>query len=83
VARAVDVPAAHAPRLVLLATDGLDNAYDRSTGLIEVARDLAEREELRDAGRLDAEVAAWVRRAAETSGDDATAAVLLLGEEPR
>jgi serine/threonine protein phosphatase PrpC len=83
VAQVLAVPALRAPRLVLLASDGVDNAYPRSDGLLEAARDLAGRRDLQEPARLQVEVAAWVASAAETSGDDATAAVLLLEDEVR
>jgi serine/threonine protein phosphatase PrpC len=82
-AQVLFVPALRAPRLVLLASDGVDNAYPRSDDLLEAARDLADRRDLQEPARLQLEVAAWVAKAAETSGDDATAAVLLLEEEVR
>jgi serine/threonine protein phosphatase PrpC len=83
VARTAFVPAQRSPRLVLLASDGIDNAYLRNDALLEAARDLAERPELRDPAHLQSEVGAWVVEAAATSGDDATAAVLVLVDQVR
>lgn len=77
-ARSVHLTAAEAPVLLLLATDGIDNAYPHSESMLQAASQLAELR--RTSGRrLPEEVLQqWTREAAEVSGDDATVAVLWL-----
>jgi serine/threonine protein phosphatase PrpC len=65
------------PRLVLLASDGLDNAYPTEGDLLDAAAEIVRRPELRERAALQREVDDWVRRAAAVSADDATAIVLL------
>lgn len=74
------LPPEPAPRIVLLASDGLDNAYPRDGALLEAAAEIVEREDLRDRRVLQREVDDWVARAAATSGDDASVVVIVLSE---
>lgn len=67
-------------RLVLLATDGVDAAYADDAGLLGAALDLVGRGA--DA-QLRQELDLWVQQAADTSGDDASVAVLWIPGEQR
>jgi serine/threonine protein phosphatase PrpC len=71
------------PRAVLLSSDGVDNAYPSGDALLEAAEDIARRFEATAAPALQRDVHDWVRRAAATSGDDASAVVLVLTETGR
>ena len=80
IARSRTLARAEAPALVVLVTDGVSDAYPDDDGLLVACRELHEL--WRDRGREQAErsVAAWVRAAAEHSGDDASAAVVRLSD---
>jgi serine/threonine protein phosphatase PrpC len=66
--------------VVLLSSDGVDNAYPTQDALLEAAEDIARRATDGAAPSLQHDVDEWVARAAETSGDDASAVVLVLTE---
>ncbi|HEY7046215.1 MAG TPA: protein phosphatase 2C domain-containing protein [Jatrophihabitantaceae bacterium] len=70
------IPAAAAPILMLLATDGFDNAYPAEDSMLRAATELAELR--RDSGRpIGSDVLnRWAREAADVSGDDATVAAI-------
>jgi serine/threonine protein phosphatase PrpC len=75
-ARCAEIAAAAAPVLLLLATDGFDNAYPADESMLRAAGELAALR--RDSGRpIGSEVLRqWAREAADTSGDDATVAAV-------
>src|SRR5664279_209365 len=74
VVRRSTIAAAASPVLLLLATDGLDNAYPTSEALPAAAAQLVT---TRSSGRFDRDVLQrWVEDAAEVSGDDATLAAV-------
>lgn len=76
VARCAEIPAGAAPVLLVLATDGFDNAYPSSDSMLRAADELATLR--RESGApLTAEVLTqWAQTAAEVSGDDATVAAI-------
>lgn len=65
-----------APVLLVLATDGFDNAYPNDESMLRAARELAAHR--RESGQpIGADVlSTWAREAADVSGDDATVAVV-------
>ena len=73
---------AEAPALIVLVTDGVTDAYSDDDGLLGACRELYE--VWRDEGRQRAEqsLSAWLRAAAEYSGDDASAAAVRLWPDP-
>lgn len=74
VVRRSTIAAAASPVLLLLATDGLDNAYPTSEALPAAAAQLLT---TRRSGQFDRDVLQqWVADAAEVSGDDATLAAV-------
>jgi len=74
IVRRSTIAAAASPVLLLLATDGLDNAYPTSEALPAAAAQLVT---TRSSGRFDRDVLQrWVEDAAEVSGDDATLAAV-------
>jgi hypothetical protein len=76
VARCAEIPAEAAPILVMMATDGFDNAYPDDDSMLRAARELAALR--RDSGRpIGSDVLnRWAREAADVSGDDATVAAI-------
>jgi len=70
------------PALVLLATDGVGDAYPDDSALLRAGSELLVRS--RTSGRVVVrdELAAWVAAAAVNSGDDATAAVIWVDALP-
>lgn len=72
----VAIPAAAAPVLVLLATDGFDNAYPAEDSMLRAATELVALR--RESGRpIGTDVLSrWAREAADVSGDDATVATV-------
>jgi hypothetical protein len=74
--RCAEIQAAAAPVLLLLATDGFDNAYPAEDSMLRAAGELAALR--RDSGRpIGSEVLRrWAREAADVSGDDATVAAV-------
>jgi serine/threonine protein phosphatase PrpC len=79
--RRVSIPADAAPALLILATDGFDNAYPSDESMLRAARELAAHR--RESGQpIGAEVLSrWAREAADVSGDDATVAVVWIETE--
>lgn len=82
VARFAEIPADAAPVLLMLATDGFDNAYPADDSMLRAASELV-------ALRRDSErpigsdvLSQWAREAADTSGDDATVAAIWIGTTP-
>lgn len=76
VARSAVIPAAAAPVLLLLATDGFDNAYPTGEAMLRAASELTGMR--RELGRpIESEtLSKWAREAADVSGDDATIAAI-------
>jgi hypothetical protein len=76
VAQCVEIPAGAAPVLVILATDGFDNAYPAEGSMLRAASELAAMR--RETGRpIGSDVLTkWARDAADVSGDDATVAAI-------
>jgi hypothetical protein len=76
VARCAEIPAGAAPVLLVLATDGFDNAYPSSDSMLRAADELTTLR--RESGvPLTAHVLTqWARSAADVSGDDATVAAV-------
>lgn len=81
-AHCVRIPSDAAPVLLMLSTDGFDNAYPSDESMLRAARELAAHR--RDSGRpISADMlTAWAREAADVSGDDATVAVLWIETAP-
>lgn len=75
-ARSAEVSAGAAPVLLVLATDGFDNAYPSADSMLRAAGELAQLR--RDSGQPIAPdvLNRWAREAADVSGDDATVAVI-------
>jgi serine/threonine protein phosphatase PrpC len=74
------IPPAAAPRIVVLSTDGVDNAYPSEDALLHAAEDMTGRFARGGHQQLQRDVEQWVGRAAAASGDDASAVVLVLSE---
>jgi hypothetical protein len=81
-ARSADIQAAAAPVLLLMATDGFDNAYPTDDSMLLAASELAALR--RESGRpIGSEVLSrWAREAADVSGDDATVATVWIETAP-
>jgi hypothetical protein len=76
VARSAEIPAAEAPVLLVLATDGFDDAYPADDSMLRASSELAElRRETGQPIGVDV-LSKWAREAAEVSGDDATVATV-------
>jgi hypothetical protein len=75
-AQCAEIPAGVAPVLVILATDGFDNAYPADGSMLRAASELAAMR--RETGRpIGSDVLTkWARDAADVSGDDATVAAI-------
>jgi hypothetical protein len=80
-ARSFHLPAVECPALVMLASDGLDNAYPDGSGLLNAGRELLERSRLDGRDAVRDELLDWAAQAAAVSGDDATVALLWLDVE--
>jgi serine/threonine protein phosphatase PrpC len=86
VVRSTTISADDAPTLLLLATDGFDNAYPTEDSMLRAASELAALR--RESGQpIGSDVLSkWAREAADVSGDDATIATVWLqttiGSEP-
>jgi len=80
--RCAAIPAEAAPVLVLLATDGFDNAYPAEDSMLRAAAELATLR--RDTGEpIGSDVLGqWAREAADVSGDDATVAAVWIESGP-
>jgi serine/threonine protein phosphatase PrpC len=83
VARCAEISADAAPILLMLATDGFDNAYPAEESMLRAAGELASLR--RDSGQPIAPevLTRWAREAAEVSGDDATVAAVWIETAPR
>lgn len=81
-ARYAEISAAAAPVLLLLATDGFDNAYPADESMLRAAGELAALR--RETGRpIGSDVLRrWAREAADVSGDDATVAAIWIQTDP-
>ena len=82
VARYSEIPADSAPVLLMLATDGFDNAYPADDSMLRAASELAALR--RDTGQpIGSDVLSrWARDAANVSGDDATVAAVWIETAP-
>jgi serine/threonine protein phosphatase PrpC len=67
------------PQVLLLATDGLANAYQDDTSFLQIGTDLLARIGAVGMDAVAAELEAFLQEAAEHSGDDVTVAVVWLG----
>jgi serine/threonine protein phosphatase PrpC len=76
VARCADIPAAAAPVLLILATDGFDNAYPSDGSLLRAATELAALRQQTGRPIGPDVLTRWARDAAGVSGDDATVAAI-------
>jgi hypothetical protein len=78
VVRSTTISADDAPTLLLLATDGFDNAYPTEDSMLRAASELAALR--RESGQpIGSDVLSkWAREAADVSGDDATIATVWL-----
>jgi serine/threonine protein phosphatase PrpC len=76
VVRSTTIAADVAPTLLVLATDGFDNAYPTGDSMLRAASELAQLR--RESGQpIEADLLAnWAREAADVSGDDATIAAI-------
>ncbi len=71
------------PRLIVLSTDGLDNAYPTRDALLTAAEELLVVAVDEGTHSVEAQLGPWVRSAAATSGDDSTVAVIAIGVDGR
>jgi serine/threonine protein phosphatase PrpC len=76
VARCAEIPADAAPVLLVLATDGFDNAYPSSDSMLRAADELTTLRRESGAPLTTDVLTQWARSAAEISGDDATVAAI-------
>lgn len=81
VARIRSLEHADIPALLLLASDGVGDAYPDDAALLRAGSELLARSRTSGRAAIGGELDAWVSAAAATSGDDASAAVLWLDAE--
>ena len=67
--------------VLILATDGLGNAYPDEAALAQVGADLRERISHEGPDAVSEELKSYLREAAEHSGDDTTMVVVWMGVE--
>jgi serine/threonine protein phosphatase PrpC len=75
-ARCVEIAADAAPVLLVLATDGFDNAYPTSDSMLRAAAELTTLRRESGVPLTSDVLTQWARSAAEISGDDATVAAI-------
>lgn len=79
--RAATVATGTGAALVALTTDGIDNAYADDMALLDAVRDIQQLHPHRHERRTRAELQRWAERAAATSGDDASVAVIAVAPQ--